>query len=148
MLNHVVIMGRLVADPELRHTSNSIPVTSFAVAVDRRAFSDKEKVADFLDIVAWRTTAEFVCKYFKKGSPIVIEGTLQSRTYQDQNNQKRKVVEIIAQNVSFTLNDNTRRDNSSASSYNSSDNTAYSSGSLSDFDDGADILGDDDDLPF
>ena len=102
MVNCAVIMGRLVADPELRTTSNGISVTSFAVAVDRRfARQGEDRQADFIDIIAWRQQAEFICKYFRKGSMIAIQGSIQTRTYEDKNGNKRKAVEIVADNVSF-----------------------------------------------
>ncbi len=102
MVNCAVIMGRLVADPELRTTSNGISVTSFAVAVDRGFVRQgEERQADFIDIIAWRQQAEFICKYFRKGSMIAIQGKIQTRTYEDRNGNKRKAVEIVADNVSF-----------------------------------------------
>ncbi len=95
-------MGRLVADPELRTTPNGISVTSFAVAVDRRFNRQgEERQADFIDVVAWRQSADFVCKYFRKGSMIAIQGSIQTRMYEDKSGNKRKAVEIVADNVSF-----------------------------------------------
>ena len=102
MLNVVVLTGRLVADPELKHTSSDLPVTSFSIAVNRKFVkSGEERQADFIDIVAWRSTAEFICKYFKKGNLIAIEGSIQTRTYQDKDGKNRKVFEVIANNVHF-----------------------------------------------
>ena len=102
MLNNAVIMGRLVADPELRTTGSGISVSSFTVAVDRRFNRQGEdRQADFIDIIAWRQTAEFVCKYFRKGSMIAVQGYIQTRTYEDKTGAKRKAVEIVADNVSF-----------------------------------------------
>ncbi len=102
MVNCAVIMGRLVADPELRTTGNGTSVTSFAVAVDRRfARSGEDRQTDFIDVIAWRQTADFVCKYFRKGSMIAIQGYIQTRTYEDKNGNKRKAVELVADNVSF-----------------------------------------------
>lgn len=102
MLNCAVIMGRLVADPELRTTASGVSVTSFTVAVDRRfANKEEEKQADFIDVIGWRQSAEFVCKYFRKGSPIAVQGSIQTRTYEDKDGNKRKAVEIVADNVSF-----------------------------------------------
>ena len=100
MINNAVIMGRIVADPELRTTASGTSVTSFTVAVDRK-FSKEEKQTDFLDIVAWKNTAEFVCKYFSKGSMIAVQGNIQTRLFEDKNGNKRKAVEIVAENVSF-----------------------------------------------
>lgn len=110
MLNNAVIMGRLVADPEQRVTNSGISVTSITVAVDRRFTKQgEEKQADFIDVIAWRQTAEFICKYFRKGSMIAIQGYIQTRTYEDKNGIKRKAVEIVADNVSFcgSKNENT-----------------------------------------
>ena len=102
MVNCAVIMGRLVADPELRTTGNGISVTSFAVAVDRRfARSGEDRQTDFIDVIAWRQTADFVCKYFRKGSMIAVQGSIQTRMYEDKNGNKRKAVELVADNVSF-----------------------------------------------
>lgn len=103
MLNHVVIMGRMVRDPELRQLDNGTSVTSFSVAVDRN-YVDKntnERQADFLNVVAWRQTADFVCKYFHQGDMIALEGSLQSRKYTDKDNNNRTAIEIVASNISF-----------------------------------------------
>ena len=102
MLNNAVIMGRLVADPELRTTGNGNSVTTFTVAVDRRFVRQgEERQTDFIDIVAWRQTAEFVSRYFRKGSMIAVQGSIQTRMYEDKNGNKRKAVEIVADNASF-----------------------------------------------
>ena len=115
MLNRVILMGRLVSDPELKTTGTGISVTSFSIAVDRNYVkSGEERKADFFNIVCWRSTAEFVCRYFGKGSLIAIDGQLQSRTYQAKDGTNRTVVEVVADNVSFT---GERRDNS-GSGYN------------------------------
>ena len=103
MLNHVVIMGRMVRDPELRQLDNGTSVTSFSVAVERN-YVDKttnERQADFLNVVAWRQTADFVCKYFHQGDMIAIEGSLQSRKYTDKDGNNRIAIEIVASNISF-----------------------------------------------
>ena len=103
MLNHVVIMGRMVRDPELRQLDNGTSVTSFSVAVDRN-YVDKttnERHADFLNVVAWRQTADFVCKYFHQGDMIALEGSLQSRKYTDKDGNNRIAIEIVASNISF-----------------------------------------------
>ena len=99
--NLVVLTGRLTADPELRYTANNTPVTSFSIAVDRRAKQGEERQADFIPIVAWKQTAEFVSKYFQKGSMIGIEGTIQMRQYRDKEGAKRTAFEVIANNVQF-----------------------------------------------
>ena len=102
MLNVVAIMGRLVADPELRTTANGTNVCSFRIACDRSyAKQGEQRQADFIDIVAWRQQAEFVCKYFQKGSLIAIEGSLQTRQYQDKNGNNRTAVEVQANNINF-----------------------------------------------
>ncbi|MEG1427269.1 MAG: single-stranded DNA-binding protein, partial [Oscillospiraceae bacterium] len=112
MLNVAVVMGRLVADPELRHTPNDVAVTSFTLAIDRSYVkSGTERQADFIDIVAWRNTAEFVCKYFKKGQMMAVHGSIQTRTYQDNNGNKRKAFEIVADDISFA---DSKRDSSNA----------------------------------
>ena len=103
MLNHIDIMGRLVRDPELRTTQAGIPVTGFTLAVDR-GFNSKdngEKNTDFIDVVAWRQTAEFVCKYFSKGKMAVVEGRLQIRDWKDRDGNSRRSAEIVADNVYF-----------------------------------------------
>ena len=102
MLNNAVIMGRLVADPELRTTGSGISVTSFTVAVDRRFVRQgEERQTDFIDVIAWRQNAEFIRKYFRKGSMIAIQGYIQTRTYEDKNGNKRTAFEVIAREVSF-----------------------------------------------
>ena len=103
MLNHIVIMGRLTRDPELRRTGSGIAVASFTVAVDRD-FSGRdggEKETDFIDCVAWRSTGEFVSKYFNKGSMIVVSGRLQIRSWTDKEGNKRRTAEIVADNCYF-----------------------------------------------
>lgn len=146
MINVVVLMGRLVADPELKSTANGIATTSFRIAVDRN-FANKqtgERQADFINIVAWRQTAEFICKYFRKGSMIAIEGSLQTRSYEDKDGNKRTAYDVVANNVSFT---------GSKAESGTRDTvpfevptTAFSSGSQGDFE----VVNeqDDDDLPF
>ncbi len=103
MLNHIVIMGRLTRDPELRRTGTGIAVASFTVAVDRD-FGGRdggEKETDFIDCVAWRQTGEFVSKYFTKGSMVVVSGRLQIRGWQDKDGNKRRSAEVVADNVYF-----------------------------------------------
>lgn len=101
-LNYFVGMGRLTADPELRRTGNGTAVTSFTIAVDRDFKSQSgEKETDFIDCVAWKHTAEFVSKYFTKGRMAVVEGRLQLREWRDQNGNKRRNAEIIAESVYF-----------------------------------------------
>ena len=113
MLNHIVLMGRLCADPELRRTNSGTPVTSFTLAVDRDFKSQNgEKEADFVPVIAWRNTAEFVSKYFTKGRMAVVDGRLQMRNWQDNNGNKRTTAEVVADNVYFG---DTKREDSSTS---------------------------------
>ena len=100
MLNHIVIMGRLTKDPELRRTENGTAVTSFTLAVDRD-FGKEEKETDFIDCVAWRQTGEFVSKYFAKGRMAAVSGRLQIRSWTDKDGNKRRQAEIVADNVYF-----------------------------------------------
>lgn len=102
-MNNVSLMGRLCADPELKHTQSQISVTSFNLAVDR-SYTPKgqEKQTDFITIVAWRQTAEFICKYFKKGAMIALQGSIQTRPYEDKNGNKRTAFEVLADRVFFT----------------------------------------------
>ena len=102
MLNRIVIMGRLTRDPELRRTQSGTAVTSFSIACDRDFKSQGgEKETDFIDIVAWRGTAEFVSKYFTKGRMAIVEGRLQIRDWTDNNGSKRRSAEVIADNIYF-----------------------------------------------
>lgn len=150
MLNVVAIMGRLVADPELRTTGNGTNVCSFRIACDRNfAQKGQERQADFIDVVAWRQSAEFICKYFQKGSLIAVEGSLQSRQYQDKNGNKRTAVEVLANQINFAggkkpggqLVD----DGGEAPPKDYREPApAYSQGSADDFA----VISDDDDLPF
>lgn len=102
MLNVVAIMGRLVADPELRTTQQGTNVCTFRIACER-SYTQKgqQRQADFVDIVAWGKTAEFICKFFQKGSLIAIDGSIQTRQYQDKNGNNRTAFEVVANNVSF-----------------------------------------------
>ena len=116
MLNHIVIMGRLTRDPELRRTGSGIAVASFTVAVDRD-FGGRdggERETDFIDCVAWRQTGEFVSKYFTKGSMIVVSGRLQIRNWNDKDGNKRRSAEVVADNVYFG---ESKRSNEGNSSY-------------------------------
>ena len=103
MINKVILMGRLVADPELKHTQSDIPVVSTRIAVDRdRKGPDGERQADFIDIVCWRERAEFVSRYFRKGNMIAVVGSLQSRQFETKDGQKRTAYEVVCDQVSFT----------------------------------------------
>lgn len=101
-LNRCIVMGRMTRDPELRHTQSGVSVASFTLAVDRDFKArNGEKETDFIDVTAWRSTAEFVEKYFAKGSMAVVDGRLQTRSYNDKSGNKRKAVEIVADSVYF-----------------------------------------------
>ena len=156
MLNRIILMGRLTRDPELRHTQTGTPVASFSLAVDRD-FKDKttgEKSTDFIDIVAWRNTAEFVSKYFSKGRLIGIDGSIQTRNYEDKNGNKRTAVEVVADRAFFVDSKNSAQGSGSSYPSNPGNNfsrpaapaepASYSSGSFGDF---SEIDGEDD-LPF
>ena len=102
MLNRIVLMGRLTRDPELRRTQSGTAVTSFSIACDRDFKSQSgEKETDFIDVVAWRGTAEFVSKYFTKGRMAIVEGRLQIRDWTDNNGGKRRSAEVVADNIYF-----------------------------------------------
>lgn len=102
MLNTICLMGRLVHDPEVKTTASGVAVTTFAVAVERsRADADGKRQCDYIDVVAWRGTAEFVSRYFSKGSWIAVNGSLQTRTWEDKDGKKRKAFEVVADNVHF-----------------------------------------------
>ena len=139
MFNLVVLTGRLTADPELKTTSNGTSVVSFSIAVDRRYRSGEERQTDFINIVAWRSSAEFISKYFKKGSLIGIEGSIQTRKYTDKNGNNRTAFEVVANNVQFV---ESKRDGAASVG----ESAGFSNADVNDFAD----LGDaqDDDLPF
>ena len=151
-MNVVAIMGRLVTDPELRTTTQGNSVCSFRIACDRSYVQQgQERQADFIDIVAWRQQAEFVSRYFQKGSMIAIEGSLQTRQYQDKNGNKRTAVEVVANNISFA--GAKRQDAQSAPSYEQQTishvqqakaQSGFAQGSTDDFA----VIDDNDDLPF
>ena len=102
MLNRIIIIGRMTRDPELRRTQSGNAVTSFSLAVERDMKNQNgEKETDFIDVVAWKNTAEFVSRYFSKGRMVVVEGRLQMRDWKDQNGNNRRVAEIVADNVYF-----------------------------------------------
>ena len=122
MLNHIVIMGRLTRDPELRYTQRQIPVASFRVAVDRDFGRGEERQTDFIDCVAWRSTGEFVSKYFQKGSMAVVSGRLQMRDWTDKDGNKRTSAEVVADNVYF--GESKRRDGDPRDSYGPRDSYA------------------------
>ena len=129
MLNHITIMGRLTRDPELRYTQSQTPVASFTLAVDRDFGSRDggEKQTDFIDCVAWRQTAEFVSKYFTKGSMAVVSGRLQIRDWTDRDGGKRRSAEVVVDNMYF--GESRRRDGDSGDSRSSSYSSYGKSGS-------------------
>ena len=146
MLNHIVLMGRLTRDPELRRTGSGIPVATFSLAVDRDFGSNREsgeRETDFIDIVAWRATAEFVSKYFTKGRMAVVSGRLQIRNWNDKEGNKRISAEVIAESVYF--GDSKRDGDTSAPAVSS--NYGYPQVQMSQQDFEA-LEGDDDHLPF
>ena len=145
MLNKAILMGRLAAGPELRQTANGVSVTSFRIAVNRTYDRD---LTDWIDIVAWRQTAEFVCKYFQKGDAIIVEGSIQTRSYEDKNGNKRTAVEVVADQVHFAESRNAQK--SSSQSFPMPGETkqsepGFSAGNLDEYEE----LGtDDSELPF
>ncbi|UOO38487.1 single-stranded DNA-binding protein [Oscillospiraceae bacterium CM] len=148
-MNQVVLMGRLTRDPELRHTQTGTAVSSFSLAVDR-GFASKdggERQTDFIDIVAWRNTAEFVSKYFVKGQMAAVTGRLQIRDWTDKDGNKRRSAEVIADNIYFTDSKKSREN----SGFNVPEQKSDFSGGYqtpvtgSDF---AELTDDDGDLPF
>lgn len=123
MLNHITIMGRLTRDPELRRTGSGVAVTSFTLAVDRDyAPEGQERETDFIDVVAWRQTGEFVAKYFTKGRMAVASGRLQIRSWTDKDGNTRRNAEVVADNVYFA---DSKRDDQGGSSYGSAPAPSY-----------------------
>ena len=151
-MNVVCLLGRLTGEPELRRTQNDVAVTSFCVAVDR-AYQPKgqERQTDFINVVAWRNTAEFICRYFHKGQRIALNGSLQSRQYTDKEGNKRTAYEVVVDNAYFA---ESKREGSGAPAanpfgspmpdYNNDSQPAFSTASAGDFEE---IVGDDE-LPF
>lgn len=131
MYNRAILIGRLTADPELKTTPNGVNVCSFRLAVDRPYKKDGERKADFITMVAWRQQAEFVCRYFGKGKPIGVEGSIQTREYTDKDGNKRVAVEVVADRVFFV--ESKGRNDESAPPSGQDDYT---------------VLDDDNDLPF
>ena len=141
MFNKVILMGRLVADPELRQTPNNISVCRFRIAVDRGYSADKEKKTDFITVVAWRATAEFVAKYFSKGKMIIVEGALHNADYTDSNGVKHYAMDVQISNVEFG------ESKASSNAKQASDNSAAISAEIGDLGDFEEILSDNG-LPF
>lgn len=156
MYNKAILVGRLTADPELKQTPNGVSVTSFSIAINR-SYANKqtgERQTDFIDIVAWRSNAEFICRYFSKGKAILIEGEIQTRTYVDKQGQNRRAWEVVASSAHFVESKSAGgapvqqfNDAPMAPPPLSASNApapAYASGSIDDFTE----LDDDGDLPF
>ncbi len=153
MLNRVVLMGRLAADPELRQTPNGASVVTFRIAVTRTFNRD---MTDWIDVVAWRQQAEFVSKYFSKGSMIVIEGSIQTRSYEDRQGNKRTAVEVVADQVHFAESKSAGGGQSKPANTNfpvpnaiqnePQTGSSFSVGNLSDYEEIS--TEDEDDLPF
>ena len=159
MLNKAILMGRLTRDPELKHTNSNLPVIRFSIAVDRnRTGQNGERQTDFIDIVAWRRTAEFVSQWFTKGQMIVVVGSIQSRRWQDKNGNNRTAVEVVANNINFAgpkssnAGDGNGYQNAAPSYQNAAPARpaaveaapSYSAGNADDFA----VIDDSDDLPF
>ena len=143
MFNLVVLTGRLTADPELKTTNTGISVTSFSIAVNRRYRAGEETQTDFINIVAWRQTAEFITKYFKKGNMIGIEGSIQTRKYVDKNGNNRTVFEVVASNAQFV---ESKKDSTAPTGGAGDEPASFSNADSGDF---TEIdTGMDDDLPF
>lgn len=144
MINTVALMGRLTFEPELKITPSGVSVMRFQIACDRKYQAQgQDRQADFIDCVAWRSTAEFISRYFHKGSMIAIEGSIQTSSYTDKNGQNRKQVEVVANQVSFCGGKN---ENNGGQSQNFAQPApSYASADNSDFEE---IVDDDDDLPF
>ena len=146
MFNKAILIGRLTADPELKSTQSGTSVVTFSIAVDRRFSRDGERKADFITIVAWQQRAEFVSKYFHKGDPIGVEGSIQTRNYEDRSGSKRVAVEVVADNLFFVGG----KGSSSGASHQQApgaaipSGVAYSSGDTEDFEE----VETDEDLPF
>ena len=152
MLNKIFIMGRLTRDPELRRTQSGTPVTSFSLAVDRDYKTQSgEKETDFIDVVAWRATAEFVAKYFTKGRMAVVEGRLQIRAWQDKEGNNRRSAEVVADNVYFG---DSKRDGAAPAGQQNGFNQSYAPAAPASFSgaapasDFAMLEDDDSELPF
>ena len=150
--NKVILIGRLVADPELKKTGSGVAVTNFTIAVDRKYTKEgQEKQADFPNIIAWRSTAEFICHFFKKGSAILIEGELQTRSWTDQNGNKRFATEVVADTARFCeskrdseANSTSQNQSAAQGDFGASGWGAYAAGGQPNFE----AVSSDEDLPF
>lgn len=143
MINSVCLMGRLTYEPELRMTPSGVAVISFQVACDRNyQKAGEERKADFIDVTAWRQTAEFVSRYFHKGSMIAVQGSIQTENYTDKDGNKRKQVQVVADQVSFC---GSKAETGTGASNFTQPAPSYASADNSDFEE---IIDDDDELPF
>lgn len=120
--NKVILMGRITADPELKQTTSGVSVCRFTIAVDRR-YTKEEKQADFINVVSWRQTAEFICRYFAKGSAILVCGELQTRSWTDNDGNKRYATEVIAGEASFC---EAKNNSEGTNSYSNNSNASHS----------------------
>lgn len=143
MANKVFCIGRFVKDPEQRQTGNGISVCSFTLAVDRPYKQGDDKITDFIDFVAWRNTSEFICKYFAKGDPAVVEGSIQTRMWEDKTGQKRKAVEVVVENVEFVPRAKGATVEHGSEHENTVEHGSFSAGNDEDF-----AVVNDEDLPF
>ena len=149
-MNIVCLLGRLTDEPELRHTQTQTPVTSFTVAVDRAYQKDGQRQADFINCAAWRQTAEFICRYFRKGQRVALQGSLQSRNYTDKDGNKRTAYEVVIDNAFFAESKNAGGAPSGGSQYDSQipqyieTPPAFSDANAADFEE----IEDSDSLPF
>ena len=148
--NKCILQGRIVAQPELKQSTSGLSVTSFSLAVDRKGKTGEDKQCDFITIVAWRQTAEFICKYFSKGSAILVCGEIQTRSWHDQNGQKRYATEVVASEVSFCEtkknsegNSTSQNQNATQGKFGASTYNPYTSESS-----GFETVKDDENLPF
>ncbi len=143
MLNKVILMGRLVTDPELKYTPNNVPVVSGRIAVERdyKAAGQERRDTDFIDIVCWRNTAQFVSRYFKKGQMLALSGSLQTRQYETKDGQKRTAYEVVCDQVYFA---DSKRDSSAPSATNDFPAPQFTAPGSDDFEE----IDDDSQLPF
>lgn len=140
-LNNVILVGRLTADPELKNTPSGVAVTTFTVAVNRNYQKDEQREADFINCVAWRQTAEFVCRYFRKGGSICVIGSIQTRKYTTQNGENRYAVEVVADEIRFV-------DSKSDTGTVQTQNSAYMPEAYQSAPTFEEVTADDEDLPF
>ena len=136
-MNKVILMGRLTRDPEMRQTQNGVAVCSFSIAVNRRFAKDGQQSADFINCVAWRQTADFICRFFKKGSSICVSGSIQTRTWTDNQNNKRQATEVVVDEAFFV-------DTKGENSQGGYDEPAFQTTQAPNFEE----VASDDDLPF